>query len=70
MREYKSRSGETLYKPSVEQLHELEDDSEGWCLACGNTQPAESDATKYTCEACGKPKVYGAGELMLMNLYY
>ena len=70
MKEYTSRSGENLLKPSLEELQELDSLDEGWCLACGNTQPAEPDAVKYECEACGAKKVYGASELMLMNLYH
>ena len=42
-------------------------DSTGFCHACGNEQEGcEPDARGYTCEACGKPKVYGAEETALM----
>ena len=41
----------------------------GFCIACGAEQEGvEPDARKYTCEACGEPKVYGAEELLIMNV--
>lgn len=70
MKEYRNRKGETQLKPSIEELHELDECGEGWCLACGNTQSAEPDAVAYKCEACDADKVYGAAELILMNLYH
>lgn len=40
---------------------------EGICLACGNiVDGVEPDARKYTCDSCGKPKVYGAEEIVMM----
>ncbi len=48
----------------------MDDDGEGFCLACGSTQRAEPDARRYQCHACGAPKVYGAQELALMGLCY
>ena len=40
------------------------DDLTGFCLACGaELQGYESDADRATCEACGKPMVYGAEQL-------
>lgn len=39
----------------------------GFCLACGDeAYGVEPDARKYECESCGKDKVYGAEELLLM----
>ena len=39
----------------------------GFCLACGDeAYGVEPDARKYECESCGKEKVYGAEELLLM----
>lgn len=53
-------------------IHELEDASDdyaGFCLVCGYRQdPVEPDARGYKCEECGKRKVYGAEEIMLMGL--
>lgn len=41
----------------------------GWCLACGEeADGVEPDAKKYVCNSCGKPKVYGMEELMMMGL--
>ena len=55
-------------------MAEVEDmmaDQTGFCLACGaSDQMAEPDARKYTCENCGKAKVYGAEELVVMGLAY
>jgi hypothetical protein len=43
------------------------DDNSGFCIACGDeAMGVEPDARKYTCESCGKPKVYGAEELLFM----
>lgn len=70
MTPYTSKSGATQFKPSTEYLAELDQDGDGFCLACGNTQPAEPDARRYRCDACGQEKVYGAGELMLMGLCF
>lgn len=68
--EYKAKSGAVQFKPSWEEAAEMDEDGEGFCLACSNTQPAEPDARKYICESCGAPKVYGAAELILMNLVH
>ena len=44
------------------------DDNEGFCIACGEeAYGVEPDARKYECESCGKPKVYGAEELLIMG---
>jgi hypothetical protein len=41
----------------------------GFCLACGAEQEGvEPDARRYTCESCGENKVYGAEELLIMNV--
>ena len=43
------------------------DDNIGICISCGFEQyGVEPDARKYDCEDCGKPKVYGAQELLFM----
>lgn len=40
----------------------------GICIACGYEQEGvEPDARQYECEDCGKHKVYGAEELLLMT---
>lgn len=70
MKEYTTRAGLTQLKPSFEELRELDESGEGFCLACGNTQDAEPDAVRYECDACGARKVYGASELLLRNLFH
>jgi hypothetical protein len=43
------------------------DEYEGICLACGEDQwGVEPDARRYECDNCGKEKVYGCQELILM----
>lgn len=72
MKQYKSRSGELLYKPSFKQLEKIiNSDSKGFCLACGKiAHGVEPDARKYNCKLCDRNKVYGGEELMVMGLYY
>ena len=39
----------------------------GFCIACGaEAYGVEPDARRYECEECGKEKVYGAEELLIM----
>lgn len=39
----------------------------GFCVACGAEHDGvEPDARQYECQDCGKLKVYGAEELLLM----
>lgn len=41
----------------------------GYCLACGEeAYSCEPDAREYECEVCGRHKVYGAQEILLMTL--
>ena len=48
-------------------LAAVADDYIGICVRCGQEQEGvEPDARKYECESCGKPKVYGAEELLMM----
>ena len=43
------------------------DDNLGFCIACGEeAYGVEPDARRYECESCGKKKVYGAEELLIM----
>ena len=43
------------------------DDCIGFCIACGaEASPVEPDAREYVCESCGKPRVFGAEELLFM----
>jgi len=55
------------------QLSEIETalmDDGGFCIFCGepSDEPVEPDARGYRCGACGKSSVYGAEELLLMDL--
>ena len=46
------------------------DDCSGFCTSCGHKQGGcEPDAREYECEKCGKHKVYGAEELLVMGAY-
>ena len=68
---YVTRTGVTQYRSSMAEVEDMMADQTGFCLACGaSDQMAEPDARKYTCEACGKAKVYGAEELVVMGLAY
>lgn len=41
----------------------------GFCIACGAEQyEVEPDARRYECDECGKAKVYGAQEILLMTI--
>jgi hypothetical protein len=58
-------------KISIQQIMEaIElDEGIGFCTACGEqAYGCEPDARNYTCEACGKKKVFGAEELLLMRV--
>lgn len=66
---YRTKSGKEQWKPTLETIQMCDDSNCGFCLACGDSDtPAEPDAVRYTCEACGAPKVYGAQELAIMGL--
>jgi len=58
-------------KVTLDQILEAieADDNLGFCLACGaEAFNVEPDARRYTCESCGKPRVYGAEELLIMGV--
>lgn len=69
-RRYTTKSGLQQWKISMEFANELDVNDMGFCLNCKNVQPAEPDARKLICDACEMPKVYGASELVLMNLVF
>ncbi len=70
-RTYTARNGATQYKPSFSALESMRHADDGFCLACGEVNHGvEPDARKYKCQCCGAPKVYGAEELMIMNLFF
>jgi hypothetical protein len=44
-----------------------EDDGAGVCRSCLTiTYGVEPDARRYLCQACGRPEVYGAEQLVVM----
>jgi hypothetical protein len=52
----------------MEMIHN--DELAGFCIACGEeTDGIEPDARNYHCDACNKPKVFGAPEILLMGLH-
>lgn len=56
-------------KVTLHQIMEAAESGEymGFCLACGaEAYGVEPDARRYECEECGKEKVYGAEELLMM----
>ena len=70
MKAYTAKNGKQQFMPSMEEAMEMDNEGEGFCLACGETQAAEPDARRYTCDCCGAAKVYGAAELVLMGLVH
>ncbi len=70
-RQYTTKTGKTQFKPSLELIEEMDENQQGFCLACGEiADGVEPDARRYECECCGAEKVYGAEELALMGLYF
>ena len=58
-----------MIKVTEEQFHALREDSMGICLNCKEEQDCcEPDARNYLCEYCGKKKVFGIEELLIMGL--
>ena len=71
MKAYTTKTGVTQYKASFESIEQSDGASIGFCLACGSEQyGCEPDMRKGECESCGKPKVYGGEELVLMGLVH
>lgn len=67
--QYKTKAGVMQYRPVCEESEVMAGDGAGFCLACGaEASQCEPDARQYTCESCGKPKVYGLEELLMMGL--
>ena len=43
----------------------------GFCIACGDdVEGVEPDAHQYKCECCDKNTVYGAEELLILEMYH
>ncbi len=61
-----TRTGLLRHKPTLEEVEEMDENQEGFCINCGEVASmCEPDARKYTCDCCGQPAVYGAAELAL-----
>lgn len=71
VRPYTARNGAQRYKPSLDLIEEMIEESQGFCLACGGIQEGvEPDARGYTCECCGEAKVYGPEDLAMRGLCF
>jgi len=54
---------------SEEEYENYEEEMVGLCLACGEERECcEPDASEYKCEECGKRKVYGVPNLLIMGV--
>lgn len=61
MEKWRNRKGETRFYPSLDEVRDMDENSEGACIGCGETgQSAEPDAERYECECCGKNLVFGS----------
>jgi len=59
---------ERLIEISEAEFVELANGNMGVCLACGEYQDGcEPDAHSYECESCGKRRVYGLEEALVMG---
>ena len=71
IRPYTTKGGKQQFKPSLQLVMTMMEDSEGFCLACGEiAYGVEPDAQRDVCEGCGERKVYGAEELVMMGLTF
>jgi hypothetical protein len=71
MKELKLMNAKPVFIPSESDLLIAIELDNGFCLACGaENEGIEPDARKYNCICCNKPRVYGAEQLFLMNLYH
>ena len=53
---------------TIEQYEAMQEDNGGMCLACGaEAYGVEPDAENYECETCGKHKVMGCDNLLIMG---
>ena len=70
--QYKTLSGDTLYRPVLttkEMQHIMFDGCGGFCLSCGRqTRGVEPDARKASCPSCKEEKLYGMEELLVMGV--
>jgi hypothetical protein len=61
------RSAKTVVLSAARVMRAIrEDDTAGFCIECGDqVHGVEPDACGYMCEACHKPAVYGAEEILM-----
>lgn len=53
---------------SLEEYEQLRDEYIGICLSCGEERDCcEPDAANYECENCGKNRVFGMENLLIMG---
>ena len=60
-----------LQKISYEVIEQAIESGEyiGYCLACGSEHEGiEPDAREYICDQCGERQVYGAEEILIMDM--
>lgn len=70
-RTYIAKNGKVQFQPSLQLVMTMNGENEGFCLACGQVQPAvEPDGIQYLCHSCGAHKVYGSEELVMMGLTF
>lgn len=61
----------TPFTISKSEYDYMRDSDGGYCLACRDeAYGVEPDARQAECESCGKRKVYGIEELLMMDLIY
>ena len=68
---YSKKTGKMIeaYRPVDVTMDEMADGLMGFCLGCGaEVMGVEPDARRYECESCGKTKVYGLEELLMMGV--
>ena len=71
IQQYRAKSGLMQFRPSIQLAMTMDEENQGFCLACGEINDGvEPDAAKGECDGCGKYKVYGAAELVLMGLTF
>ncbi|MGH9608031.1 MAG: hypothetical protein ACRD34_00020 [Bryobacteraceae bacterium] len=54
---------------TLAQIQDMAEEMSGACIKCGAVRECcEPDARKYHCDECGQNQVYGAEEILLMDL--
>ena len=65
---FTAKDGTVVSVPD-EQLAGMALYDSGYCVNCGNEQPAEPDAQNYKCEACGHRAVNGTEILLVGGVF-